>query len=447
MAGQELQRLTQQYQNAVTMYKRAKDDAEATKNGKPLEGAELETALQKIRDAYTASKTAQAALKTYKEKQATAEAEKNKPQTERQAKLDAAKKGEIYTPATPETNINGETVTTSLTGSAPTTRDISKEIAASPKYLYNLPDLKKQEIAAALTGGGYAVPNYKDIENLVGQYQKALSDNQMRNTNFGIKQTLDEFIAAKKLEGGAGQGGPTVTISTSISAPTEAASAINTAFKRELGRDATALEIDDYTKKLNTAEKKAANKTVSTKSGNITSTQYSGGLDKNQFLVTEIQKLPEFFAKKKDKDTLIGQDIQLVAKANGINLSTDQLASYANDVRNGKDINIIKNTIRESAGLGMPDNIKKMLANGTDLETIYSPYKTTMASTLELNPNDIQIDDPILRKALGPDKELSIYDFQKIVKKDPRWQYTNNAQDQVGNVIDKVLKDFGFKGQ
>ena len=429
------------------MYKRAKDEAEATKNGKPLEGAELETALQKIRDAYTASKTAQAALKNYKEKQATTEAEKNKPQTERQSQLDAAKKGEIYTPATPETNITGETVTTSSTGSAPTTRDISKEIAASPKYLYNLPDLKKQEIAAALTGGGYAVPNYKDIETLVGQYQKALSDNQMRNTNFGIKQTLDEFIAAKKLEGSVGQGGPTVTISTSISAPTEAASAINTAFKRELGRDATALEIDDYTKKLNTAEKKAANKTVSTKSGNITSTQYSGGLDKNQFLVTEIQKLPEFFAKRKDKDTLIGQDIQLVAKANGINLSTDQLASYANDVRNGKDINIIKNTIRESAGLGMPDNIKKMLANGTDLETIYSPYKTTMASTLELNPNDIQIDDPILRKALGPDKELSIYDFQKIVKKDPRWQYTNNAQDQVGNVIDKVLKDFGFKGQ
>lgn len=446
MAGQELQRLTQQYQNAVTMYKRAKDDAEAKKNGKPLEGAELETALQKIRDAYTASKTAQAALKNYKEKQTTAEAEKNKPQTERQAKLDAAKKGEIYTPSTPETNITGETVTTSSTGSAPTTRDISKEIAASPKYLYNLPDLKKQEIAAALTGGGYAVPNYKDIENLVGQYQKALSDNQMRNTNFGIKQTLDEFIAAKKLEGGAGQGGPTVTISTSISAPTEAASAINTAFKRELGRDATALEIDDYTKKLNTAEKKAATKAVSTKSGNTTSTQYSGGLDKNQFLVTEIQKLPEFSTKKAQKASLTTQDLSSTIKANGLTLPESQIDQWTKDIQNGTNIDVVKNQIRNIAANGMPDHIKQLLNTGVDLESVYAPYKSTMAAVLEVPTTSITLNDPLLRSAIGPDKEMSVYDFKKALRKDPRWQYTNNAKDEVASSVTKVLQDFGFQG-
>jgi len=450
MAGQELQRLTQQYQNAVTMYKRAKDDAEAKKNGKPLEGAELETALQKIRDAYTASKTAQAALKNYKEKQTTVEAEKNKPQTERQAQLDAAKKGEVYTPATSSTATTGATGDTridlSATGSASTTRDISKEIAASPKYLYNLPDLKKQEIAAALTGGGYAVPNYKDIENLVGQYQKALSDNQMRNTNFGIKQTLDEFIAAKKLEGASGAGGPTVTLSTSISAPTEAASAINTAFNRELGRDATALEIDDYTKKLNTAEKKAATKAVSTKSGNTTSTQYSGGLDKNQFLVTEIQKLPEFSTKKTQKASLTTQSLSDTIRANGLSLPQSQIDQWTKDIQNGTNIDVVKNQIRNIAANGMPDHIKQLLNTGVDLESVYAPYKSTMAAVLEVPTTSITLNDPLLRSAIGPDKEMSVYDFKKALRKDPRWQYTNNAKDEVASSVTKVLQDFGFQG-
>jgi hypothetical protein len=449
MAGQELQRLTQQYQNAVTMYKRAKDDAEATKNGKPLEGAELETALQKIRDAYTASKTAQAALKNYKEKQTTVEAEKNKPQTERQAQLDAAKKGEVYTPATSSTATTGATGDTridlSATGSAPTTRDISKEIAAAPKYLYNLPDPTKQAIAAALTTGGYAVPNYKDIETLVGQYQKALSDNQMRNTNFGIKQTLDEFIAAKKLEGGA-TGGPTVTLSTSISAPTEAASAINTAFNRELGRDATALEIDAYTKKLNTAEKKAATKAVSTKSGNTTSTQYSGGLDKNQFLVTEIQKLPEFSTKKAQKASLTTQSLSDTIRANGLTLPQSQIDQWTKDIQGGTNIDVIKNQIRNIAANGMPDHIKQLLGTGVDLETVYAPYKSTMAAVLEMPATNITLNDPLLRSAIGPDKEMSLYDFQKALRKDSRWQYTNNAKDEVASSVTKVLQDFGFQG-
>jgi len=448
MANQELQKLTQQYQNAVTMYKRAKDNAKTTKNGKPLEGADLETALQKIRDAFTASKTAQTELKTYKEQQAKVEAEKNKPQTERQAQIEAAKKGEVYTPPASTTNAaaTGDMhIDLSAKGSAPTTRDISKEIAAAPKYLYNLPDPTKQAIAAVLTTGGYPVPNYKNIETLVGQYQKALSDNQMRNTSFGITQTLDEFIAAKKLEGGA-TGGPQVTLSTNISAPTEAAGLISTVFNRELGRDATALEIDAYTKKLNSAEKKAATKAVSTKSGDVTSTQYSGGLDKNQFLVSEIQKLPEFSTKKAQKASLTTQSLADTIRANGLALPQSQIDQWTTDIQNGTNIDVVKNKIRSIAANGMPDHIKQLLNTGVDLESVYAPYKSTMAAVLEVPSTNITLNDPLLRSAIGPDKEMSLYDFQKALRKDPRWQYTNNAKDEVSSSVTKVLQDFGFQG-
>ena len=132
-------------------------------------------------------------------------------------------------------------------------------------------------------------------------------------------------------------------------------------------------------------------------------------------------------------------------KANGVVLSDAQLSSYATDINNGKDINVIKNDIRNAAGYGMPDSVKKMLANGTDLETIYAPYKTTMAALLEIPSANIDLNDSVLRGAIGPDKEMPLYEFRKALKKDPRWQYTNNAKTEVSDKVLRVLQDFGFQ--
>jgi hypothetical protein len=41
---------------------------------------------------------------------------------------------------------------------------------------------------------------------------------------------------------------------------------------------------------------------------------------------------------------------------------------------------------------------------------------------------------------------MSIYDFQREVRKDNRWQYTNNAKRDVADIGSKILKDFGFQG-
>ena len=111
-----------------------------------------------------------------------------------------------------------------------------------------------------------------------------------------------------------------------------------------------------------------------------------------------------------------------------------------------EDIKVINNEIRNIAGLGMPDNVKKLLSQGIDLDTIYSPYKNTMATVLEINPATIALSDPTLRGAIGPDKEMSLYEFQKTLRKDPRWQYTNNARENVFQSVNKVLQDFGFQG-
>ena len=127
-------------------------------------------------------------------------------------------------------------------------------------------------------------------------------------------------------------------------------------------------------------------------------------------------------------------------------LSQSQIDAYTKAIQNGTKLDVIKNQIRSTASLGLPDNVKKLMAEGTDLETIYAPYKTTMASVLELDPKSIDINDQTLRSAINTTGEMPIYDFQRQLRKDARWQYTNNARKEVSDSVTKVLQDFGFVG-
>ena len=257
--------------------------------------------------------------------------------------------------------------------------------------------------------------------------------------------------------GGTGTGAKKPTSFEELSDPTTAAGIINGVVKSLLNRDATSKEVVDLTKILNDAERKTPRKDDSTTGKSVT------GLNQVQFITDLIKtgkyadktlgklktigKLAtELATKKTDTRTINGQTLMQTAKDNGINLSQDQIDVYTNEIQNGKDINIIKNQIRTTAGLGMPDHVKKLLADGTDLSTIYSPYKTLMYQTLEVNPDKIDLNDPTLRMAIGPDKEMSIYDFQKALRQDARWQYTNNAKESVSSSVQKVLQDFGFMG-
>lgn len=273
---------------------------------------------------------------------------------------------------------------------------------------------------------------------LKAAYLKFLEDKFQRSLDEGRTLSNVEFFTIGTRDGSykqTGAGGP--DIFASISDPTQAASTIRSVFKAELNREPTAAELTKYTKSLQAAERRNPFKTVNG--------VRTGGLDKAQFIAGELQKLPEFAKKKTDKTALTSQSILSTARANGVTLNQAQLDSFAKRVEDGTDIKAINSEIRGIAGLGMPDKVQKLLSEGVDLDTIYSPYKNVMASILELNPESIDLKDPTLRSAFGPDKETSIYDFEKTLRKDYRWQYTDNARRDVSNVALKVLRDFGFQ--
>jgi hypothetical protein len=90
--------------------------------------------------------------------------------------------------------------------------------------------------------------------------------------------------------------------------------------------------------------------------------------------------------------------------------------------------------------------VRNLLNQGYDLENIYAPYRQTMASTLELDPNTIDLNDPTLRMAITDKGDMNLYDFKKTLRQDNRWQYTGSAKEEVSNAALGVLRDFGFQG-
>jgi len=181
---------------------------------------------------------------------------------------------------------------------------------------------------------------------------------------------------------------------------------------------------------------------------------YNKGVAANsQVAIDAIAKIAKYGPNEKGRYTGTAgttfDDLNKTAAANGLDLNKAfglQLPSWIAAIDKGESIDTYKKVIRDTAKIGMPDNVKKLLDNGIDLQAIYTPYKNLMASTLEINPQTIDLNDPTLRSAITADKEVPLYDFERQLRKDNRWQYTQQANKEVGDATQQILRDFGFMG-
>jgi hypothetical protein len=221
-----------------------------------------------------------------------------------------------------------------------------------------------------------------------------------------------------------------------------------------LDRDPTEKEVNSIYAKLDKKQKEQKATVTKYKMINgVRTAVTTPGFNQAEFvtdLVKGTKEYKDIVAKKatqeESKNLVSAQTLSNVAEKNGITLAPDQLEAFAARVKKGEDIALVSNDIRKLAAIGQPDNIKKLIDQGIDLSTIYDPYKKLMGSVLEINPTSIPLNDPTLRMAIGPDKEMSLYDYQRQLRKDNRWQYTNQARTEASDVARTVLKDFGFMG-
>ena len=111
---------------------------------------------------------------------------------------------------------------------------------------------------------------------------------------------LEETIALGGIGGGSGSGGPTSGVSktTRISNTTEATALIQSIIQDTLGRKATAAELKKYTASLQSAQKAAPTVTRYTSAGTSQTSQTTGGINEQQYLLDKISGTDEAKANK-----------------------------------------------------------------------------------------------------------------------------------------------------
>jgi uncharacterized protein YxeA len=263
--------------------------------------------------------------------------------------------------------------------------------------------------------------------------------------------------------------GTYTSVQTSATIPDDLAlqQKVNQVFKEFYGRDANQNELAIWLPQLKSKYKgpdgksKTTVKSVYDKNGNLVRTDYltADNLDPKLWLTDKI-KTQLVSGKQEVNKAAIPEgpsgkyftEIKNLAARNGIMLSDEAATEYANKIVAGVlDADTAFNTIRESAASAFPQLADKIKA-GIDLKTLADPYIQSMSNILEVPYSAVDLFDPKIRSALSftlPDGKIgtkSIYDFEKELRQDPRWQYTNNAKKTVADSTLRVLQDFGFQG-
>jgi hypothetical protein len=241
---------------------------------------------------------------------------------------------------------------------------------------------------------------------------------------------------------------------------------INQVFKQFYKRDANQNEIATWLPALRGKYKSKEGTTKTTvkytyKNGELINTDYltADNLDPKLWLEDQIKNKLLAGGEEVNKIGIpegpLGKNfvqIKNFAARNGIMLSDQAATDYATKIVAGVlDDNTVFNTIRESAASAFPQLADKIKA-GIDVKTIADPYIQSMSNILEIPYTSVDLFDPKIRGALSytlPDGKVgtkSIYDFERELRQDTRWQYTNNAKKAVADSTLRVLQDFGFQG-
>lgn len=138
------------------------------------------------------------------------------------------------------------------------------------------------------------------------------------------------------------------------------------------------------------------------------------------------------------------------AQLQGVALSDQWVRDNAAAIVSGaKTIEDSKKILNDYAISAYPHLAERIRA-GETLDQISTPYRQTMATLLELNPESITMKDPTIKKALGSKDEQgkpalrTLYDFENDLRQDKRWLKTKNAQDAAMETTNRILRDMGL---
>lgn len=143
------------------------------------------------------------------------------------------------------------------------------------------------------------------------------------------------------------------------------------------------------------------------------------------------------------------QQIQQLETAYGVKLGNQWRARQLERVMKGDDtIDGVASRLREIS-MREYQAWSSQLASGQTIQDIAEPYIQRMADLLELNPADVTVFDKKIQNALnqtskdGKPAAMSLSAFADEVRKDQRWQYTDNAREQMSGIVATLGQAFG----
>jgi len=147
------------------------------------------------------------------------------------------------------------------------------------------------------------------------------------------------------------------------------------------------------------------------------------------------------------------QELKALARANGVSYNDNWYTTAARNVVGGvRAAQDYEADIRAQAASAFPVYAEQIKA-GQNVADIASPYVQRMSALLEINSGDIDLFDNQIREALsgidsstGKAKAKSLWQFENDLRKDDRWQYTNNARERTSNVASGILRRWGLSG-
>lgn len=183
--------------------------------------------------------------------------------------------------------------------------------------------------------------------------------------------------------------------------------------------------------------------------------EYQGGID--------VVDMVDTMAKTgRERNAPLGQEVdpednpvtafQDFAEKNGIKLSDDFIAKRIGAI--GAGATTIEDElakVRDKFVVNAFPAWKDEIMAGSSVEDLAAPYKASMAQILEIPESQIDLKDSTLRSALqsvdanGKATYKPLWLFEKELKQDERWQYTDNAYTTLTQASQSALNEMGFK--
>jgi hypothetical protein len=113
------------------------------------------------------------------------------------------------------------------------------------------------------------------------------------------------------------------------------------------------------------------------------------------------------------------------------------------------DIETYNQQIKDLAKSQYP-TLAAQIDSGFTVRQLASPYIQNMSRILEIDSGTIGLNDKTIKQALtglnpeGQPMTTPLWQFEQQLRQDPRWNYTNNAQEDLMGTARQILKNFGL---